>query len=96
MRTFEEVVNDIAKEGYCLELDKYRLKQVFNSLHPHVIWCGTYWGWQSNDVWKEVCEAVHKYMQEEMEPYLSRASLCCHTCNKRGSRCKVYLTVCYV
>lgn len=64
MRQFDEVVNEIAKDGYCVELDKYRLKQVFDSLHPHTRWSGTYYGWQTQSVWEEVCKATHMYMEE--------------------------------
>ncbi|PEZ62980.1 hypothetical protein CN370_07995 [Bacillus cereus] len=64
MKTFDEVVNDITKDGYCVELDKHRLRQVFEALSPQTRWNGIYHGWQQWSVWNEVCETVHEYMEE--------------------------------
>lgn len=64
MRMFDEVVNDITKDGYCVELDKDRLRQVFEMLTPEIRWEGTYYGWNTSWVWPKVCETVHEYMKE--------------------------------
>ncbi|PFY49065.1 hypothetical protein [Bacillus toyonensis] len=65
MRAFNEVVNDITNDGYCVELDEHRLKQVFEALSHQTRWNGTYHGWQENSVWNEVCETVHQYMKDK-------------------------------
>lgn len=69
MKTFEEVVNEITKEGYCVELPEEELQKIFESLSPKQRWEGTYHGWEQWGFWQEICETVHKYMQAREESY---------------------------
>ncbi|PFK68266.1 hypothetical protein COJ25_17165 [Bacillus cereus] len=64
MKMFDEVVNDITKDGYCVELTQEPLRQIFDMLPYDTKWNGVYHGWQEWSVWKEVCEVVHQYMRE--------------------------------
>lgn len=69
MKTFEEVVNEITKEGYCERLSKGELRKIFESLSPEQRWEGVYYGWEQWGFWQEICEVVHKYMQAREESY---------------------------
>lgn len=69
MKTFEEVVNDITREGYCIGLPEEELRTIFESLSPEQRWKGTYHGWDTWGFWQEVCKEVHKYMQAREESY---------------------------
>jgi len=63
MRMFDEVVNDITKDGYCVELNAKEMRCLFESIPRDLRWEGTYWGWDQHGIWQGVCEEVHKYMQ---------------------------------
>ena len=60
---FDEVVNDITKDGYCVELTEEECRKVFEMLTPWIRWKGACYGWDTSWVWSEVCETTHKYMQ---------------------------------
>lgn len=67
MRMFDEVVNDITKDGYCVELTEEELRRLFEQLSPDLRWEGVYHGWEQWDLWQELCKEVHKYMRTREE-----------------------------
>jgi len=67
MKAFDEVVNDITKDAYCVELTEAELRKVFEMLDNEIRWEGTYHGWEIWGLWREVCNTVHKYMKSKEE-----------------------------
>ena len=67
MRSFEEVVNDITNVGYCVELTEQGLRKVFEQLPDNLRWEGVYHGWVQWDIWQQLREEVHKYMESPTE-----------------------------